>query len=149
MFLTISRLLRILFATAAHWKTCCLWTDSWALWAFKNVWPLPIETLLPTSDPSLMFCIQVSKLYPPRSAQDLKNLHGLILSSESPDHHKQSVLYYILKDVSHSNGQEAQKFARVSYLPENYKIFIDGIWYLDRLKFEVYSGSRHFIVGSY
>ena len=102
------------------------------------MWPSPLESLLQFSDLTLMICIQASKLYPPRSTQDLKNLHGLIVSSESPDHHKQSVLYYMLKDGSHSNGQAAQNFAQVSYLPENYKIFIDGIWYLDRLKFEVH-----------
>lgn len=63
------------------------------------------------------------------------------MSSNSPDHYKQSVLYYILKDLVHSKKQPAQQpaqsFAKACYLPEKYKMFIDGLWLLDRLKFEV------------
>lgn len=80
---------------------------------------------------------QATKLYPPRSAQDLRNLHGRIMSSESPDHHKLSILYYLLKDIPNSRRQAAMEFARAFYLPEKYRIFVDGLWYLDKLKFEV------------
>lgn len=93
--------------------------------------------LLQFTDLSLTFDIKASKLYPPRSPLDLRNLHGRIVSSESPDHHKQSILYYILKELPYSSRHAADGFAKTSYLPEKYKIFIDGIWYMDRLKFEV------------
>lgn len=85
----------------------------------------------------LTFDIIASKLYPPQSALDLRNLHGRIISSESPDHHKQSILYYILKELPHSSRHAAEGFAKASYLPEKYKIFIDGIWCMDKFRFEV------------
>ncbi|SLM41187.1 conserved hypothetical protein [Lasallia pustulata] len=78
---------------------------------------------------------QASKLYPPRSNQDLRTLHGRIVSSASPDHHKQSLLYYILKDFPHSS-QVAEGFAKDCFLPSKYWFFIDGLWFLDRLRFE-------------
>lgn len=77
-----------------------------------------------------------SKQYPPRSNDGLKNLHHLIVSSASPDHHKQSLMYYILKDLLHSSSP-AEEFSKAVYLPEKYRIFIDGIWCLDRKEFEV------------
>ncbi|KAK4694092.1 protein ELYS, partial [Lecanoromycetidae sp. Uapishka_2] len=79
---------------------------------------------------------KVSKCYPPESNQDLRSLHKQITDSSSPDHYKHSVLYYIIKDLSPSSSDAPDDFARASYLPDKYKIFIDGIWFLDRLKFE-------------
>ncbi|KAL8713882.1 MAG: hypothetical protein Q9220_002028 [cf. Caloplaca sp. 1 TL-2023] len=77
-----------------------------------------------------------SKPYPPRSNQDLRALHERIIESSSPDHHKQSVLYYILQDIPDKGFHPAPKFVKSVFLPEKYRIFIDGIWYLDRCKFE-------------
>lgn len=77
-----------------------------------------------------------SKHYPPRSHDGLKNLHHQIISSASPDHHKQSLLYYVLKDIFHSK-EPAEAFSNAIYLPEKYRIFIDGIWCLDKKEFEV------------
>ncbi|KAL8957853.1 MAG: hypothetical protein Q9193_004978 [Seirophora villosa] len=76
-------------------------------------------------------------LYPPRSNQDLRDLHQHIIDSSSPDHHKQSVLYYILKDVPDDRDaqQPAVDFAKAVFLPERYRIFMDGIWNLDRAHF--------------
>ncbi|KAL8973738.1 MAG: hypothetical protein Q9197_002025 [Variospora fuerteventurae] len=74
-------------------------------------------------------------LYPPRSNQDLRDLHQQIIDSPSPDHHKQSVLYYILKDMPDRDAQPAVDFAKAVFLPERYRIFMDGIWNLDRAKF--------------
>lgn len=82
------------------------------------------------------FCI-ASKRYPPESNQELQELFQQIASSSSPDHYKHSVLYYFLKDISQSKAHSSEDFAKTSYLPEKYKTFVDGIWYLDRLKFEV------------
>lgn len=83
-----------------------------------------------------------SKLYPPRSNQDLRTLHGRIVSSASPDHHKQSLLYYILKDIPNSS-QVAEAFAKDCFLPSKYQTFIDGLWFLDRLRFEVNQSRNH------
>ncbi|KAI4137550.1 MAG: hypothetical protein L6R39_007221 [Caloplaca ligustica] len=74
-------------------------------------------------------------LYPPRSNQDLRDLHLQIVQSPSLDHHVQSVLYYILRDVSDKDSQQASAFAKAVFLPERYRIFMDGIWYLDHAKF--------------
>ena len=77
-----------------------------------------------------------SNLYPPRSNQDLHLLFDEIASSTSPTHHKQSTVYYILKDLAH-RGRSAERYAKACFLPGKYQIFLDGIWYLDRLQFEV------------
>ncbi|KAL9002901.1 MAG: hypothetical protein Q9188_004192 [Gyalolechia gomerana] len=75
------------------------------------------------------------KLYPPRSNQDLRSLHQQIIDSPSPDHHKQSVLYYIFKDIPDKDAHPALNFANAVFLSERYRIFMDGIWLLDRAKF--------------
>ncbi|KAL8950236.1 MAG: hypothetical protein Q9222_003725 [Ikaeria aurantiellina] len=77
-----------------------------------------------------------SNLYPPRSNHDLRAFHEKIIESTSPDHHKQSVLYYILRDIPDKDTHPASTFATSVFLPEKYRIFIDGMWYLDRGRFE-------------
>lgn len=79
----------------------------------------------------------VSKSYPAESHENLRRLHGQIISSSSPDHHKHSALYYLLKDLQKYSHQSPRDFANLSYLPGKYRTFIDGIWHLDRLEFEV------------
>ncbi|KAI4228266.1 MAG: hypothetical protein L6R36_001769 [Xanthoria steineri] len=74
-------------------------------------------------------------LYPPRSNQSLRNLHSQIIESASPDHHKQSLLYYIVKDTQ-DHHTTSSDFARAAFLPQKYRVFIDGIWLLDRGDFE-------------
>ena len=88
------------------------------------------------SSDRLRTCL-VSRLYPPGSHNDLRSLHHSIISSSSPDHYKYAVMYYILRDISHSNRRLPDKFASTVYLPAKYRMFIEGIWYMDRLKFEV------------
>ncbi|GAD98785.1 hypothetical protein AN4596.2 [Paecilomyces variotii No. 5] len=83
---------------------------------------------------SLLGVKAVTKTYPPRSNQDLRTLYKQIVASPFPSHHKQSLIYYILRDCRSPNDAAAQ-FARKCYLPEKYKLFIDGLWYLDRLEF--------------
>lgn len=78
---------------------------------------------------------QAVQLYPPRSNQDLRSLHQQIIDSPSPDHHKHSVLYYILLDIPDKDVQPAPTFARAIFLSQRYRIFMDGIWFLDRAKF--------------
>ncbi|OAX85476.1 hypothetical protein ACJ72_00155 [Emergomyces africanus] len=77
-----------------------------------------------------------SRVYPPRSNQALRSLYAQIVSSSSPNHHKQALIYYILRDFrSKSSGDASLQFARLCYLPEKYRLFIDGLWHLDRLEF--------------
>ena len=97
----------------------------------QGISPLPDYILIPES----LTC-EASKLYPPRSNNDLRILFDRITRSTSPDHQKQSLVYYILRDLP-SDRTSAEAFAESSYLPDKYQTFIDGIWYLDRLKLEV------------
>ncbi|KAL2014357.1 hypothetical protein VTN00DRAFT_1882 [Thermoascus crustaceus] len=76
----------------------------------------------------------VTKVYPPRSNSDLRNLYSQIVSSAFPSHQKQALIYYILRDCRNA-GDVATQFTRRCYLPEKYKLFIDGLWHLDRLEF--------------
>ncbi|KAL2816802.1 nuclear pore complex assembly-domain-containing protein [Aspergillus cavernicola] len=77
----------------------------------------------------------VTKLYPPISNSDLRSLIRHIVSSELEIHQKQSLIYYILKDCRSPNDAATQ-FARRCHLPEKYRLFIDGLWSLDRLEFK-------------
>ncbi|KAL8674507.1 MAG: hypothetical protein Q9168_001099 [Polycauliona sp. 1 TL-2023] len=74
-------------------------------------------------------------LYPPRSNQSLRHLHSQIIDNASPVHYQQSLLYYILKDIP-DHSKTATAFTRAVFLPDKYRIFIDGIWLLDRGDFE-------------
>ncbi|KAL8827010.1 MAG: hypothetical protein Q9170_007184 [Blastenia crenularia] len=78
---------------------------------------------------------QATALYPPRSNQNLRTLHHEIVTSPSPDHHKQSVLYYILRDIPDKDANHPSTFATAVFLPPRYRIFMDGIWFLDHGKF--------------
>ncbi|MCJ1444819.1 MAG: hypothetical protein MMC23_005322 [Stictis urceolatum] len=75
-------------------------------------------------------------LYPPRSNADLRNLYSLIARSSSPDHHKQSLIYYVIKDLK-SKKHDPASFAAHFNLPSKYQTFVDGIWALDRMDLEV------------
>jgi hypothetical protein len=80
---------------------------------------------------------EAPRLYPPKSDLELRRLHECIIGSTSPDHHKLAVLYYVRKEFPTLSRQAAERLAKVFYLPEKYRIFVDGLWFLDRLKFEV------------
>lgn len=84
-----------------------------------------------------LFFFLVTESYPAESHQSLKLLHEQIISSSSPDHHKHSALYYLLKDLQKYSHKSPKDFASASYLPGKYRTFIDGIWQLDRFEFEV------------
>ncbi|KAL4926846.1 uncharacterized protein BDV17DRAFT_283056 [Aspergillus undulatus] len=77
----------------------------------------------------------VTNLYPPISNSDLRTLIRHIVSSELDIHHKQSLIYYILKDCR-APSDAATQFARKCHLPEKYRLFIEGLWNLDRLEFK-------------
>ncbi|KAI9707156.1 MAG: hypothetical protein M1836_000116 [Candelina mexicana] len=74
------------------------------------------------------------KLYPPTSNDDLRKLHRTIIASSSPDHHKQSLLYYVLKDFRTSHDA-IKSFLKHFHLPEKYRTCMDGLWEMDRMHF--------------
>ncbi|KAI5290038.1 hypothetical protein KEM54_002605 [Ascosphaera aggregata] len=75
-----------------------------------------------------------SQLYPPRENAGLRELHNRIVSSPFPAHHKQSLIYYILRDLV--DQDIPSQFAERSFMPENYRLFVDGLWHLDRFQFQ-------------
>lgn len=78
----------------------------------------------------------VTKLYPPKTNADLRSLFDHIVSSELDIHHKQALIYYILRDCR-SAPDAATQFASTCHLPEKYRLFIEGLWNMDRLEFRV------------
>ncbi|KAJ5797776.1 uncharacterized protein N7503_007072 [Penicillium pulvis] len=76
----------------------------------------------------------VTKVYPPKTNADLRSLIDHIVSSELDIHHKQALIYYILKDCR-AAPDAAGQFARSCHLPEKYRLFIEGLWHMDRLEF--------------
>lgn len=85
---------------------------------------------------TLFFSVAVTKVYPPKTNADLRSLVAHIVSSELDIHHKQALIYYILKDCRGA-PDAASHFAQDCHLPEKYRLFIEGIWNMDRLEFRV------------
>ncbi|KAI5282758.1 hypothetical protein KEM52_003604 [Ascosphaera acerosa] len=77
-----------------------------------------------------------SRLYPPRDPDGLRELHRQIVASPCPAHQKQSLIYYVLRDLTDQPDALA-RFVERSFLPDNYRLFVDGLWHLDRLHFHV------------
>lgn len=82
-----------------------------------------------------------TKFYPSKSNGDLRSLHKAIIESSGEEHHKISVLFYILLDFDAPTGRRnySTAFERFSFLPQKYSIYMKGLWHLDRLEFEVSS----------
>lgn len=78
----------------------------------------------------------MTKVYPPKTNSELRSLVDQIVSSEFDIHHKQALIYYILKDCRNAQGAAAQ-FAQSCHFPEKYRLFIEGLWHMDRLDFRV------------
>ncbi|KAL1595601.1 hypothetical protein SLS59_008239 [Nothophoma quercina] len=88
--------------------------------------------------------IKGRKAYPPKSPQQLYDLHQRIVSSETTLHNKHCLIFYILKDLSpqHHEGDElATEFARNVHLEKRFWTFIEGLWALDRLEFATAVGN--------
>ena len=78
-------------------------------------------------------------LYPPRTINDLRELHKRIVSSPIALVNKHCLLFYLLKDLSpsiHSETEIAASFARTVHLPNKFWTFLEGLWALDRLQFQ-------------
>lgn len=96
-----------------------------------------METVRTTNDGANRNMRIVSEKYPPKSNQHLRELYKQILLSSFPNHQKQAVIYYLLRDCR-ANEALAQFLRRCS-LPDKYQLFIDGLWHLDRLEFQVFA----------
>ena len=92
----------------------------------------PAIVLFYANDPS------ASHLYPPRTNQDLRELHQRIVAAPIARHHKLSLLFYILKDFDDDDARDDQlsmEFSEDFFLPERYRIYVSGLWELDHLNF--------------
>ncbi|KND86808.1 Uncharacterized protein ely5 [Tolypocladium ophioglossoides CBS 100239] len=79
----------------------------------------------------------VSKAYPPKADNALRQLHQQICEAGMSVHHKQSLLYYILLDFDVTSSQSVSEgFASESGMPSNYQVFMKGLWYLDRQDYQ-------------
>ncbi|GAM33670.1 hypothetical protein TCE0_011f00746 [Talaromyces pinophilus] len=84
---------------------------------------------------SLMGVKAVHEKYPPKSNQHLRELYKQILLSSFPNHQKQAVIYYLLRDCR--ANEALVQFLRRCSIPDKYQLFIDGLWHLDRLEFQL------------
>ncbi|KAI0179607.1 nuclear pore complex assembly-domain-containing protein [Hypoxylon sp. FL1284] len=77
--------------------------------------------------------------YPPRNEAALKQLFEHICASTNATiHHKASVVFYLLLDVDQRTGSErAQYIADQLNIPHNYKVFMQGLWFMDNQQFDV------------
>ena len=80
-----------------------------------------------------------AKYYPPKSNGDLRNLHKAVVETGGADHHKISVLYYILLEFDFATGRReySTTLAENAFLPQKYQVYMKGLWHLDRQEFEV------------
>ncbi|TVY93525.1 Protein ELYS [Lachnellula willkommii] len=78
-----------------------------------------------------------SKYYPPKSNSDLRNLHKAVVESSGLEHHKISVLYYVILNIDLPTRRRlhSSEFERNSFLPPKYSIYMKGLWHLDRQDF--------------
>jgi hypothetical protein len=78
------------------------------------------------------------QLYPPQSNNALRQLFKRISQAGIAEHHKQSLLFYLLKDCAVSgNDDPAGQFARECHLPDKYWVCLEGFWEMDHLNFRV------------
>ncbi|KAF2033325.1 hypothetical protein EK21DRAFT_58995 [Setomelanomma holmii] len=79
-----------------------------------------------------------ARIYPPKSHQQLHDLHQRIISAETSLHNKHCLIFYLLKDLSpqiHEATELATGFARNVHLEKRFWTFIEGLWALDHLEF--------------
>lgn len=71
----------------------------------------------------------------------MRTLHEAITTANAPDHHKLSLLYYVLLDCDATTRQlqYSDAFEAKTFLPRKYQIYMKGLWHMDHLEFEVMS----------
>jgi hypothetical protein len=96
-----------------------------------------VSSVVFSADAVLIFI--ATKFYPSKTNGELRSLHKAIIDSTGEEHHKISVMYYILLDFDAPTGRRnySTAFERFSFLPPKYSIYMKGLWHLDRLEFEV------------
>ncbi|KAF2846016.1 hypothetical protein T440DRAFT_511168 [Plenodomus tracheiphilus IPT5] len=83
------------------------------------------------------------RIYPPKNAQQLQELHKRIVSANTTLHNKHCLVFYLLKDLSplqHSELELSDAFARDVHLEKRFWTFIEGLWALDRMDFAIAVG---------
>ncbi|KAF2400006.1 hypothetical protein EJ06DRAFT_549394 [Trichodelitschia bisporula] len=72
--------------------------------------------------------------YPPRTNTDLRTLHAAITAAPLPEHHRQALLFYILRHCGSDDSAEAlaSAFRDTVALPQGYVVCMLGFWHLDR-----------------
>ncbi|KAK2628969.1 hypothetical protein QTJ16_002072 [Diplocarpon rosae] len=83
--------------------------------------------------------VRPPKYFPPKDNKALRTLHKNIVESSGADHHKLSVLYYLLLIFDSLTSQRAYSTAleQKSFLPPSYVLYMKGLWHLDRQEFEL------------
>ena len=91
----------------------------------------------PQNTSSVLTSHPASKVYPPKLNKDPRDLHKTIVDSKAAAHTKLSLLYYLLLDLDSTSptSNRADTFADKAFMPERYRIFMTGLWYMDRLDF--------------
>ncbi|KAF1938958.1 hypothetical protein EJ02DRAFT_409417 [Clathrospora elynae] len=82
-------------------------------------------------------------LYPPKTRQQLHDLHQRIISSDTTLHNKHCLVFYLLKDLSpqhHESTELSAAFACDVHLEKRFWTFIEGLWSLDHLQFAIAVG---------
>ncbi|KAI1171528.1 nuclear pore complex assembly-domain-containing protein [Nemania sp. FL0916] len=81
----------------------------------------------------------VASNYPPKTEAALRQLHQHIADDKTLTlHHKLSIIYYLLLDIdgrSSDSRSQADVFAAQAAIPEQYQIFMKGLWLLDTRNF--------------
>lgn len=81
---------------------------------------------------------RVAKLYPPQNEDARRVLHANICNSSLTEHHKLSILYYLLLDwdLPNPSNSLSDNFAIAASVPSQYHIFMRGLWFLDKRECE-------------
>ncbi|KAE8845005.1 hypothetical protein PTNB73_02941 [Pyrenophora teres f. teres] len=86
----------------------------------------------------MLLKIKASKMYPPKSPQQLQELHQRIITAETTLHNKHCLVFYLLKDLSgqhHEPTELSEAFAKDVHLEKRFWTFVEGLWYLDHFQF--------------
>jgi hypothetical protein len=82
-------------------------------------------------------------MYPPKTPQQLQDLHQRIISSNTTLHNKHCLVFYLLKDLSgqhHEATELSEAFAKDVHLEKRFWTFVEGLWFLDHLQFSTAVG---------
>jgi hypothetical protein len=93
--------------------------------------------------------IPATHLYPPENAKSFRELHRQIALAKCQLHHKQSLLYYLLKDcclvAKDKDERAASEFQVECSLPNTYWMCMQGLWDMDKLNYKVCRHISHII----